>query len=135
MPRVKGWEQRLYALTVAAIGRPHVWGQHDCVTFAADVVRELTGADPMGDLRGTYGGPLSAARVMKQAGADTVGDLAALHLSEVTPSEARRGDIILSAEPYEFLAVCVGRTAVGPAESGMIHVPMAQALRAYRVGD
>jgi hypothetical protein len=133
--RTAGWEQRLYALTVAAMGRPHAWGQNDCVTFAADVVRELTGADPMGDLRGTYYSPLSAARVMKQAGADNVGDLAALYLSEVTPSEARRGDIILSAEPYEFLAVCVGRTAVGPAESGMIHVPMEQAVRAFRVGE
>jgi hypothetical protein len=133
--RVKGWEQRLYALTVEAMGKPHAWGQHDCVTFAADVVHGLTGADPMGDLRGTYDSPLSAARVMKQAGADNLGDLAALHLAEVTPSEARRGDIVLSAQPYEFLAVCVGRTAVGPAESGMIHVPMAQAVRAFRVGD
>jgi hypothetical protein len=133
--RAAGWEQRLYALTVAAMARPHAWGQNDCVTFAADVVRELTGDDPMSDLRGTYDSPLSAARVMKQAGADNVGDLAALYLSEVTPSEARRGDIILSAEPYEFLAVCVGRTAVGPAESGMIHVPMEQAVRAFRVGE
>lgn len=135
MSRIKGWEQRLYALTAGAMGRPHVWGQHDCVTFAADVVRELTGSDPMGTLRGTYDSPLSAARVMKAAGADNVGDLAALHLSEVTPSEARRGDIVLSAEPYEFLAVCVGRTAVGPSEHGMIHIPMAQAVRAFRVGE
>ena len=41
--RTEGWEQRLYALTVAAMARPHEWGQNDCVTFAADVVRELTG--------------------------------------------------------------------------------------------
>jgi hypothetical protein len=95
----------------------------------------MTGDDPMSDLRGTYDSPLSAARVMKQAGADNVGDLAALYLAEVTPSEARRGDIILSAEPYEFLAVCVGRTAVGPSEYGMIHVPMEQAVRAFRVGE
>lgn len=133
--RIAGWEQRLYALTVAAMARPHEWGQNDCVTFAADVVRELTGSDPMGDLRGTYDSPISAARVMMQAGADNVGDLAALYLAEVTPSEARRGDIILSAEPYEFLAVCVGRTAVGPSAHGMIHVPMEQAVRAFRVGE
>jgi len=131
--RLKGWEQRLYALTVAAIGQPHAWGRHDCVTFAADAVREITGHDPMGDLRGTYDSPLSAARVMKQAGADSLGDLAALHLEEIAPSQARRGDVILSEG--EFLAVCVGRTAVGPSERGMIHVPMAQAVRAFRVGD
>jgi len=133
--RVKGWEQRLYALTVEAIGKPHEWGTHDCVTFAADAVREITGRDPMGSLRGTYDSRLSAARVMLEAGAESVGDLAALHLPEITPSEARRGDVIVSAEPHEFLAVCVGRTAVGPSETGMIHVPMAQAVRAFRVGD
>ena len=133
--RLKGWEQRLYALTVDAIGCPHAWGQHDCVTFAADAVREITGRDPMGDLRGTYDTPLSAARVMKQAGADNLGDLAGLHLPEVAPSEARRGDVILSGGDMEFLAVCVGRTAVAPSERGMIHVPMAQAMRAFRVGD
>jgi hypothetical protein len=135
MTRIKGWEQRLYAVTAGAIGRPHQWGEHDCVTFAADCVRELTGRDPMGALRGTYDSPISAARVMKEAGAGSLGDLAALHLAEVTPSQARRGDIVLAAGPHDFLAVCVGATAVGPSESGMIHVPMAQAVRAFRVGD
>lgn len=133
--RLKGWEQRFYALTVDAIGRPHQWGRHDCVTFAADAVREITGRDPMGNLRGTYDTPLSAARVMMQAGAENLGDLAALHLPEIAPSQARRGDVILSGGSTPFLAVCVGRTAVGPSERGMIHVPMAQAVRAFRVGD
>ncbi len=133
--RVKGWEQRLYALTVEAIGKPHQWGQHDCVTFAADVVRAITGHDPMGDLRGTYDSPSSAARVMVKAGAYSIGDLAGLHLPEITASEARRGDIVLSGGAHDFLAVCVGRTAVAPSERGMVHVPMAQAVRAFRVGD
>ena len=135
MQRLKGWEQRLYAVTVHAMGQPHAWGQNDCVTFAADAVREMTGADLMESLRGTYDGPLGAAKVLQGLGVDSVGDLAALYLPEVSPSQARRGDIILAGEPHEFLAVCVGRTAVGPAERGMIHVPMAQAVRAFRVGE
>jgi len=135
MQRLKGWEQRLYAVTVDAMPRPHAWGHHDCVTFAADVVRELTGSDPMGDLRGTYDSPLSAARVLTGQGVETIGDLAALHLPEIAPSMARRGDIVLATDPHDFLAVCVGPTAVGPSLMGMIHVPMAQAARAYRVGD
>lgn len=134
MERIKGWEQRLYAVTVEAIGKPHAWGTHDCVTFAADCVRELTGEDLMEGLRGTYDGPVGAAGVLRGLGVESVGDLAALYLPEVAPSEARRGDIVLAKEPHEFLAVCVGRTAVGPSVGGMIHVPMAQAVRAFRVG-
>lgn len=135
MKRVKGWEQRLYKVTAGALAVPHAWGTHDCVTFAADVIDALTGYDPMIGLRGTYDGPVGAARVMREQGAGNVGDLAALYLPEIEPGQARRGDIIVCAEPHEFLAVCVGRTAVGPSEGGMIHVPMGQAVRAFRVGE
>jgi hypothetical protein len=135
MLRVRGWEQRLSALAAEAIDIPHGWGVHDCVTFAADCVRAITGVDLMGDLRGTYDGPVGAARVMREQGADTLGDLPAIYLPVIPVWQARRGDIVLCAEPYEFLAVCVGRTAVGPSETGMIHILMDQAVRAYRVGE
>lgn len=134
LERVKGWEQRLYAATVTAMGKRHEWGRHDCVTFAADVVHAMTGEDLMDGLRGTYDGPVGAAAVLRGLGVESVGDLAALYLPEVPPSMARRGDIVLAESPHEFLAVCVGRTAVGPSEAGMIHVPMGQAVRAFRVG-
>ena len=135
LQRLKDWEQKLYAATVEAMGKPHAWGHHDCVTFAADIVRALTGGSLRDDLRGTYDSPIGALRVIKAQGADGVGDLVALYLPEVAPSMARRGDIILAGEPHEFLAVCVGRTAVGPSASGMIHVPMSQAVRAFQVGE
>lgn len=135
MQRLKGWEQRLYAVTVEAMGKPHAWGSHDCVTFAADTVLAMTGEDLMEGLRGTYDGPVRAAAVLRGLGVESVGDLAALYLPEIAPGMARRGDVILSAQPHEFLAVCVGRTAVGPSVAGMIHVPMAQAVRAFRVGE
>jgi cell wall-associated NlpC family hydrolase len=135
MQRIKGWEQRLYAVTVQAMGAPHAWGQNDCVTFVADAVRELTGVDLGDGLRGTYDSPLGALRVMHKLGANNVGDLAALYMPEVSPSQARRGDIILASDPHDFLAVCVGRTAVGPSAHGMLHIPMEQAVRAFKVGE
>jgi hypothetical protein len=135
LQRLKGWEHKLYAETLSAMSKAHAWGQHDCVTFAADIVRTLTGGRLRDDLRGTYDSPIGALRVIRKMGAEGVGDLVALYLPEVAPSIARRGDIILASEPHEFLAVCVGRTAVGPSASGMIHVPMSQAVRAFRVGE
>lgn len=135
MIRITRWEQALFAETAKAASRPHVWGSHDCVIFAADCVLAMTGEDLMAGLRETYDSPISAARVIRAQGVDNLGDLAGLYLPEVHISEARRGDLILSAEPYDFLAVCVGITAVGPSEHGMIHIPIAQALRAFRVGE
>jgi len=139
MRRIAGWESALFDATRAAMPRAYEWGVHDCVTFAADCVEAMTGSDPIADLRGHWRGPVSARRIMTEEGADTLGDLAAQRLPEIAPSLAQRGDIVLCKgdgdSDEEFLAVCQGHTAVGPAANGLIHVPMAQAKRAYRVGD
>ncbi|HPE49720.1 MAG TPA: hypothetical protein PLR76_15055 [Hyphomonas sp.] len=136
--RIQGWEQALFETTTLAMKRPHEWGVHDCATFAADCVEAMTGIDPIADLRGHWQGPVSARRLIAEEGADTLGDLAAQRLPEIAPSMARRGDVVLcksdGTNETEFLAICQGHTAVGPAAHGLIHVPMTQALRAFRVG-
>lgn len=38
----------------SALETPFAYGRSDCCTFACDVVREVTGVDPMADLRGRY---------------------------------------------------------------------------------
>lgn len=135
MPRTEGWQQRLYAVTIAAMGKPHQWGSHDCVTFAADCVQAICGRDPMARYRGAYDTQQGAARVMLDAGAHDLGELAALHLPEIAVAEAQRGDVVLCGGGPEgdFLGVVQGATAVGPARTGLVHVPMAQAKRAFRV--
>lgn len=135
MKRLEGWEKALFETTTLAMRRGHEWGVHDCATFAADCVEAMTGIDPIADLRGHWQGPLSARRLITEEGADSLGDLAAQRLPEIAPSMAQRGDVVLcKGDPDEFLGVCQGHTAVGPAAHGLIHVPMTQALRAFRVG-
>ena len=115
--------------------QPHEWGTHDCVTFGADCVLAITGQDPIAAERGTYENNIEAARVIAQAGAASLGDLAAMRLPEIHVSQARRGDAVLCEGPDgPFIAICQGHTAVGPAAHGLIHVQMSQAIRAYRVG-
>jgi hypothetical protein len=129
------WPQRLYRATVAAMRRPHAWGAHDCATFASDCIEAMTGTDPMADLRGRYDSAVSAARVIVEAGASDLGELAAQRLPEIALAEARRGDVMLCKGPMgEFLAIVQGANAVGPAGFGLIYVPVSQGLRAYRVG-
>ena len=135
MERTQGWEQRLNAMMMAAINTPHEWGVHDCVTFAADAVEAMTGVDPIADLRGEWAGPLSARRLLTDEGVDTIGDMAAKRLPEIPVSMARRGDIVFcDSDEGGFLGVMQGRSIVGPAGIGLVHVPVNQALRAFRVG-
>ena len=133
--RAKGWEQRLYRLTTMAAHAPFEWGAHDCVTFAADCVIAMTGRDPIQDMRGTWSTEIGAKRAMLKAGSRDLGDLAADRLEEIPVSMARRGDIVLAGEESsdDFLAVVTGHMAVGPAETGLQHISMRQAKRAYKV--
>ncbi len=132
--RRAGWEQSLFEITSAAIKTPHKWGEHDCVTFAADCVAAMTGDDPAFDVRGTYDGPIGAARVMRDMGYADLGDLLANRLKELAPAFAKRGDLALCDGPHgEFVGVVQGATIVGPGVDGLMHVPTSAAYRAFKV--
>lgn len=134
MTRVQGWEKALFNLTVERHARAHEWGVHDCALFAADCVRVMTGADPMADIRGTYTTRIGAARAIKKLGVDTLAEAVTLQLPSIVPSMAQRGDVVLcNGSDGEFLAIVQGITAVGPSRRGLIHVPVSQALAAWRV--
>ncbi len=136
MRRVENWAVRLSEASILASAKNHAWGAHDCVTFAADAVIAMTDDDLISDVRGEYDSPVSAARLIKKAGFDCLGDMVADRLPEIDPRHAQRGDLILSyGDEGEFLAVVIGRGAVGPAAFGLIHIPLAQAARAFQVGE
>ena len=135
MPREENWALAMQGVTRAASDRLHAWGSHDCVIFGADCVLAMTGDDPIEKERGTYSTAMEAARIIKDAGCDSLGDLVAQRLPEIQVAHARRGDAVLCEGPDGvFIAICDGHTAVGPSRHGLVHVPMKQALRAYQVG-
>ncbi|MEL7203199.1 MAG: hypothetical protein AAGL19_03450 [Pseudomonadota bacterium] len=135
MARKENWTLALQRVTRAASNLPHAWGSHDCVTFGADCVLAMTGSDPIENERGTYATAHEAARIVKDAGCESLGDLVAQRLPEIQVAYARRGDAVLCEGPEGvFIAICDGHTAVGPSRHGLVHVPMSQALRAYQVG-
>lgn len=135
MNRTTGWEHRLYEVTLRALEIPHAWGEHDCATFAADCVEALTGIDPMGTLRGRYASRTGALRLIAENGHARLSNMVAELFEDISPVLARRGDVIACDGPDgEFLAVVQGTTAVAPSPSGLLHVPIRQADRAFRVG-
>lgn len=117
------------------MAKPYAWGVQDCALFAADCVLTMTGEDLAGEFRGAYDTEEGARGVLASLGCGDVADLAARHLPEILPTEARRGDVVAIAGDFGlFLAVVDGRTAVGPAARGLTHSPLSLAQRAWRVG-
>jgi hypothetical protein len=135
MEKKPGWEIALANTMTEGLKVPHKWGEHDCVTFAADCVQAMTGEDALGDLRGSYDSPISAARVIRQMGCATLGDAVATVLPEILPADARRGDVVLCwSGEHDFLAVVERHMAIGPGPNGTVQIPLVQIKRAFRIG-
>lgn len=132
--RRSDWQQRLSMEAIRLQNVPYEFGEHDCILFAANCVMAMTGEDPADDIRGRYKTEIGAARIIKNSGFKSLGDMIADRLPEVAMDQVRRGDVVLCNGPHgEFAAMVVGKTCVGPGRDGMLHIPLSQALRGYRV--
>lgn len=131
--RPQDWPERLSEFYRDRRNRPFEWGENDCCTLAADWVAEITGADPIDDIRG-WDDALSAARTIESLG----GMRAAVTDRLGEPIDwmlAQRGDVVLLVvNRRDTLGVCMGQFALAPGEDGALLVQMAQAECAWRVG-
>lgn len=131
--RRQDWPERLFALVDARCDTPFEWSVHDCCSFAADAVLEMTGTDPIADLRGQWDDEVSALRLLKDHGG--IEALASARLGEqVAPAFAQRGDVVLhTLTGREALGVCVGDRFAAVGDVGVEFAPMSHAVRAWRV--
>lgn len=131
LARVPGWEERLQAVIVAAVGRPFQWHEHDCCRFAARCVQAITGANPFEPFEWTYATALQAARVLRRHGG-VAGVCDSFLGARQLPRLARRGDVVLAAQGA--LAVCVGSRAIAPGAGGLMDVAMCDWINSWKVG-
>lgn len=104
MPRKEGWENILDAEIEKARALTFEWGRNDCVTWAANVVLALTGADLITDLRGTYATKQGAYRLIRETGGTLAGCVDA-RLPRIPIAFAGRGDVVLWENS---LGICTG---------------------------
>jgi len=97
----------------AAATRGFAWGRHDCMLFAADWAKALTGVDPAAGWRGTYLDETEARAVLSAAG----GPEAQMHRAlkrcgwrRIGAGPAAPGDIALAVPPRHADA-CAGIVA------------------------
>ncbi len=132
MGRLENWPARLHEEIEAARGRPFCWGEHDCGTWAAAIVRALTGQElPLPKGYTTQRG--SALAMRRKTGSSDMTGATSFFLGEPleTPLLAQRGDIVLHEE--QALGVCVGDQAMCLTENGLAAVPMSECVTAWRV--
>lgn len=130
--RLPDWQPRLAALIAQRMAHPLQWGVHDCCLWAADAVLATTGADLATGLRGSYSTQQGAAELLQQ-----LGGLAALCTDRLGPvvrtALAQPGDVGIAAVGGErALVVCGGPHFLAVGARGLVPLPMAQVLRAWR---
>lgn len=134
MTRYEDWPERLNAFLESARPVKFKFGLHDCATFAAACVHELTGEKVGAAWLEAYSNAREAMRLIETNGllsmvSESLGD-------PVSPLFARRGDIVLYQHPDHgnALAVCVGVDFAAPGNEFLEFAPMDLALHAWHVG-
>jgi uncharacterized protein DUF6950 len=89
----------LAAFLSRAAARGFCWGEHDCMLFAADWARELTGEDPAAPWRGAYSDEAGAKTILSAAGGMTAIMSGALRGWRKVRDEAA-GDIVVASVPH-----------------------------------
>ena len=140
MNRLPDWEQRLHDLVAANIARPHEYGRHDCLIFAANAVKAITGKDLGRGHRGKYDSHAKAYRHLKQMGFDSPAALLDSLFDEKPVGFAGRGDIVLvHTESGDNPGIVIGDFALLVGEQGttegLIRAPRALWLKAWAVGE
>lgn len=132
--RLRNWPSRFAELVDLARARPFEWGVHDCCLWAASAVLSLTGHDPAAQWRGAYDSARGALDLLDGVGGlEGAGALAGV---PIEVAQAAIGDIGLVTwdDGTESLAVSAGHSWLCAGESGLEHLRIVAARRAWGVG-
>lgn len=127
--RLPDWQLRFSEFVSARQNMPFAWGRNDCCVFAAEAIKAITGQDHAAEFRGIYRTVKTADRLMNEMGG--LEAIASRFLGDpVSPKMAAVGDIVMTGNT---LGVCNGSTIIGPGKDGIAVIPMAEALKAWKV--
>lgn len=137
MTRLLGWRAALAAEIERHRRLPFIWGENDCVLFAADCVKAMTGEDPAGEIRGRYRTAIGATRLLRRRGG-SLADLVGFGFDPVHPSRARVGDLALTPSAdasftEDALGIVTGAVVTVVAPNGLGAVQLSSAIAAWRV--
>ena len=142
MKRNPDWQSQYASFLTRTRAQPFKWGSLDCCTFSASGIHSFTGVNIAEDFL-PYEDEISAFLAIKKlTGGNGVGDALAYCSKKYGLKElpsvlfAQRGDLLLIHNAGRDIAglVSMHGDAISITDSGIVHLPLKQATRAYRVG-
>lgn len=144
MTRRDDWPERLAAFLKACQSDAFSWGTLDCCLFAADAVREMTGADPAAWFRGRYGDEAGAIKALRDfSGGGVLEVMTQLSAEQawpqIMPVYLQRGDVALLPAPEGFeafggaLGICIGVQIAVMTQNGLAAVRLRDAIAGWHI--
>ena len=131
--RAKDWQDALARVVEKHSELPFEYGKSDCGQFAADAVQAVTGEDRLKEYR-NYTTEIGAARVLKKAGCNDLGELFSKVFKEQKVIHAMRGDIgVVEYEGQICAGVFTGVGFASKGKFGLVFVEFIQIKRAFEV--
>jgi hypothetical protein len=134
LQRHPDWPERLAAFVESRRHVPFAWGSNDCATFAADALVAMTGADPIGPLRGRWGSQDQARQVLQGFGglARAAGRALGRPLPQL--AAAPRGAVVCArAGGLPMMGLHMGAWWCGPGADGLVFRPAREVRLAWGV--
>lgn len=133
--RKADWENQLTEYLISVSEKPHAYGKHDCMIFAANVVRAQTGKDYARGHRGKYKSARGAKVYLKRLGFRTPAQMIGAHLKKKPIGFAQRGDIVAGRDGVPGVVMGDFAFQVGQTEEqqGLVRLPRAEWRRAWGV--
>ena len=127
MTRISNWPSALVDHIDLNRDVPFEWGKHDCMLWGASCVEAITGADPAGDLRGSYSSALAAYRIIEDRGGfeELIESLLPGGAEMRTHRNlAQRGDLVTTTDEKgrRALGVCDTHHGIFPGPNGLTFV-------------
>lgn len=132
--RKQGWEKRLEDYFGAQWDLPFIWGENDCVLFAANAAQLLVDRDLMPEIMSYK--PYDKARaveLIRDAGGSII-NIFDKHFPQKLKKFAQRGDIaVVKHGGMEAAGVVSGRYVICKAQHGLTFINIADAIKCWSV--
>jgi hypothetical protein len=136
MNRLPDWRSRLHAYIDKVRSIPYAPGTYDCGLFPAGAVQAMTGEDFAEPYRGKYKTIPEGIRILLKKGFKNHEALAAAHFTEIHPSLAAMGDLVVYETDDDLgyaMGVVINERAFVLKEDALGTLETLAAKRAYRV--
>lgn len=137
LKRKRNWYSKLAKYLNSVQRKKFVYGDFDCsVGLCAGAVETITGVDLAAEFRGKYTDADGAKAAITSSGFETLGDLVASMLPEITRKQSHTGDIAeVKTIVGEAIGVVFGEVIYVMSKTGTGIVKKSSGTRFFKVGE